>query len=89
MTITYSELGYAVGMPTRGYWKIILDKISEIEYQNDRPDITHFAARKSSGYSSQIGGIPVNRPTAEQKSMSDRVRLEAQAYYSNVGDNEQ
>ena len=72
-TITYLQLGMAVGIPTRGPWKPILDRLSLQETNAGRPDVTFMVVRARTGYPGQIGFTPANPPSQKQKSDADKI----------------
>lgn len=64
-TISYRELGHAVGIPVEGPWKPVLDQISREEVANSLPDITYLVVSRD-GLPSQIGFDPAKPPSEDQ-----------------------
>jgi hypothetical protein len=64
--VTYSDLGRAVGVPTRGPWKPVLDLISTEESERSAPDLTFLVKNKQTGLPSQIGFVGARFPTPDQ-----------------------
>jgi hypothetical protein len=64
---TYAELGKAVGIPTQGPWRAVLDAIAKEELAACRPDIT-FLIQNSKGYPSRIMFKTKKKPDDKQKS---------------------
>jgi hypothetical protein len=79
--LDYEKFGALVGIPTRGPWKSVLDKISLAERAAGRPDITYLAVGKRTGYPTQIEFNPAITPSAAQKDFADEVFKEIFAYY--------
>ncbi|THD43994.1 MAG: hypothetical protein E7774_11570 [Bradyrhizobium sp.] len=64
--LTYTQLGATLGIPTRGPWKPILDKLSKEETEGKRPDITFMVVSARTGYPAQIGFRAAKPPDAQQ-----------------------
>ena len=73
--------GAALGIPTRGPWKPVLDMISLEETAVNRPDITYVVVKASTGYPGQIGFKAANPPSDEQKALSDSVQRTVFDFY--------
>jgi hypothetical protein len=80
--LDYTNFGALVGIPTRGPWKPILDKISLKETAAQRPDITHLVVRKRTGYPGQIKFKRSTTPSAAQKAIADEEFKKIFACYS-------
>jgi hypothetical protein len=79
--LDYEKFGALVGIPTKGQWNPILDKISLKERTAGRPDITYLVVRKRTSYPIQIEFEPSTTPSAAQKAVADEVFKEIFAYY--------
>ena len=79
--LDYEKFGALVGIPTKGPWNPILDKISLKERAAGRPDITYLVVRKRTGYPVQIEFEPSITPSAAQKAIADEVFKGIFAYY--------
>ncbi len=80
-TITYGELGEALGIPPRGPWKPILDDISRGETAEGRPDISYLVVSKRNGLPGQIGFEAAKPPTDQQRRLADKTISEVFNHY--------
>lgn len=81
-TISYSELGKAVGIPAQCPWKPVLDEISREETNTVCPDITFLVINKQTGLSSQIDFKSAKHPTPEQRRKADEEIQKVFTHYS-------
>jgi hypothetical protein len=56
--------------PPPGWWKKVLDEISDEEQKQGLPDITFLLKRKDTGYPGQIGLKKAEVPSLAQKAMA-------------------
>ena len=80
-TVTYAELGLAVGVPTQGPWRPVLDVISREEEAAGLPDVTYLVVSRTTGYSGRIQFKDARRPTPEQVAASEEVQRRVWAMY--------
>lgn len=80
-TITYAELGRAVGIPAQGPWRPVLDLISSEEEAAGLPDITYLVVNRRTGFSSRIQFKDAQPPSPEQVEASHRVQQRAWQQY--------
>lgn len=66
-TIYYGDLGKQLGIPVRGPWKPVLDKIGREERRAGRPDITYLVISKQTGLPGQIEFEVAKPPTPQQR----------------------
>ncbi len=78
-TISYSELGAAVGLPTRGpHWKAVLDDVS-LNRPDGTPDITVLVVNKATGLPGQVD---FERVSAKSLEVASRVVAEQEAVWT-------
>jgi hypothetical protein len=80
--ITYGQLGDAVGIPSRGPWKPVLDEIGLEETAEGRPDITYLVVNARTRLPSQIGFRAAKPPTAAQRKEAADVTRTIFDYYA-------
>lgn len=79
--MNFTQFGELLGIPTKGPWRPILDKISRQERAANRPDITYLVVRKRTGYPGQIDFEISTTPSAVQKAAADKMFKDIFAYY--------
>jgi hypothetical protein len=79
--MNFTQFGDLLGIPTKGPWRPILDKISRQERAANRPDITYLVVRKRTGYPGQIEFEISTTPSAAQRAVADKTFEEIFAYY--------